>query len=109
MWVLSQRYSRPWPLPCPQSLSGGQSAGPRRSRLQLRIVWLMFALTLALPGCTSLGQPTSNQAATTLPIRPVLNSLKIMDEGGIMMDKHGAAELLLYIEALERAAGMVRQ
>ena len=94
MWVLSQRYSRPWPLPCPQSLSGGQSAGPRRSRLQLRIVW---------------GQSTSNQAATTLPIRPVLNSLKIMDEGGIMMDKHDAAELLLYIEALERAAGMVRQ
>ena len=56
-----------------------------------------------------MGQPTSNQAATTLPIRPVLNSLKIMDEGGIMMDKHDAAELLLYIEALERAAGMVRQ
>ena len=47
--------------------------------------------------------------ATLLPIRPVLNSLEIMDEGGIMMDKHDAAELLLYIEALERAAGMVRQ
>ena len=69
----------------------------------------MFALILALSGCASLGQPTSNQAATTLPIRPVLNSLKIMDDGGIMMDKRDAAELLLYIEALERAAGMVRQ
>ena len=109
MWVLSQRLSPPSRLSCPQSLSGGQSAGPCRSRLRLKLAWLIFAMILLLPGCTSLGQPTSNQAATTLPIRPVLNSLKIMDDGGIMMDKHDAAELLLYIEALERAAGMVRQ
>ena len=55
------------------------------------------------------GAADQQPGGTTLPIRPVLNSLKIMDEGGIMMDKHDAAELLLYIEALERAAGMVRQ
>ena len=70
---------------------------------------LMFALILALSGCASLGQPTSNTATTSLPIRPVLTSLKITDEGGIMMDKRDAAELMIYIEALELAAGMVRQ
>lgn len=107
MWVLSQRYSRPWPLPCPQSLSGGQSAGPRRSRLQLRIVWLMFALTLALPGCTSLGQPTSNTANNpTVITKPTLTSLRTTESGGITMNKHDAEELLFYIEALERAAGI---
>ena len=67
---------------------------------------LMFALILALSGCASLGQPTSNTATTSLPIRPVLTSLKITDEGGIMMDKRDAAELLIYIEALERACGV---
>ena len=37
------------------------------------------------------------------------DSLEVTPEGGIMMNKRDAAELLLYIEALERAAGMVRQ
>ena len=43
------------------------------------------------------------------PIKPALASLEVTPEGGIMMNKRDAAELLLYIEALERAAGMVRQ
>ena len=52
----------------------------------------------------------SSQAQTPqLPVKPVLTSLTVRDDGGISMDKHDAAELLLYIEALERAAGMVRQ
>ena len=106
--VLLPRYLRPWrPLYRPFWI-GGQNARPRRSRLQLRIVWLMFALTLALPGCTSLGQPTSNQAATTLPIRPELTSLTATSDGGIMMDKRDAAELMIYIEALERACGVTQ-
>ena len=109
MWVLSVKLSRPSLPLCRPFWIGGNGDRSPRLRLRLRLAWLIFAMILALPGCTSLGQPTSNQAATTLPIRPVLNSLKIMDEGGIMMDKHDAAELLLYIEALERAAGMVRQ
>ena len=104
MWVLSQRYSRPWPLPCPQSLSGGQSAGPRRSRLQLRIVWLIFALILALSGCVS---STAGQTqATTLPIRPELTSLTVTSDGGIIMDRQDAAELLIYLEQLERVVGI---
>ena len=109
MWVLSQRYSRPWPLPCPQSLSGGPSAAPRKSRLRLRLVWLIFAATLVTPGCASLAGNNQERGATALPVRPALTSLVVTPEGGIMMDKRDAAELLIYIEALELAAGMVRQ
>lgn len=107
MWVLSQRYSRPWPLPCPQSLSGGQSAGPRRSRLQLRIVWLMFVLTLNLPGCATLAAPTNDQTGRiTVITKPVLNSLSFDADGGMCMDKHDSEDLLIYIRTLERELGL---
>ena len=103
-----QRYLRPWrPLYRPFWI-GGQNARPRRSRLRLKIASTLCALILVLPGCASLAQPTSNAAVTTLPIRPVLTSLKTTDEGGIMMDKRDAAELLIYIEALERACGVTQ-
>ena len=69
-------------------------------------MWLIFALSLALSGCASL--TPSTRSATTLPVRPALTSLAVTPEGGIMMDKHDAAELLVYIEALERACGVVQ-
>ena len=46
------------------------------------------------------------RGATALPVRPALTSLVVTPEGGIMMDKRDAAELLIYIEALERACGV---
>ena len=106
MWVLLQRSFRPWPPSCLSLLSGGPSAGPRKSRLRLRIVWLIFAATLVTPGCASLAGNNQERGATALPVRPALTSLVVTPEGGIMMDKRDAAELLIYIEALERACGV---
>ena len=39
-------------------------------------------------------------------MRPALTSLTATSDGGIVMDKRDAAELLIYIEALEVAAGV---
>lgn len=106
MWELSSKSSRPLSPLCPPCWTGGSEDKPPRPRLKLRLAWLLFALTLLLPGCVSLmSKPTPAQ----LPIKPALASLEVTPEGGIMMNKRDAAELLLYIEALERAAGMVRQ
>ena len=84
----------------------GWSGGRRpKARLKLRFAGLLCAMILLLPGCaSSTARPTQ-----ALPIRPELTSLTATSDGGITMDKRDAAELLIYIEALERAAGMVRQ
>ena len=39
-------------------------------------------------------------------MRPELASLTTTSDGGIMMDKRDAAELLVYIEQLERMVGI---
>ena len=91
---------------CRPFWTGGANGKQPRTRPRLRLAWLLFALTLLLPGCVSL---TSKPAPAQLPIKPALTSLTQTSDGGITMNKHDAAELLLYIEALERAAGMVRQ
>ena len=104
MWVLSQRYSRPLSPLCPPCWTGGSEDKPPRPRLKLRLAWLLFALTLLLPGCASLAGNSPAQATTTLPTRPPLESLTATSDGGIRLDKRDAADLLIYIEALERAA-----
>ena len=57
-------------------------------------------MILALPGCASL---TARPIQAVIPVRPALTSLTATSDGGIVMDKRDAAELLIYIEALERA------
>ena len=39
-------------------------------------------------------------------MRPELTSLRATPDGGIMMDKRDAAELLIYLEQLERMVGI---
>ena len=39
-------------------------------------------------------------------MRPELTSLAVTSDGGIMMDKRDAAELLIYIDQLERVVGI---
>ena len=74
----------------------------KKSKLKLRLAGLLCAMTLLLPGCvSSTARPTQ-----ALPIRPELTSLTATSDGGIMMGKRDAAELLIYIEALEAAAGV---
>ena len=41
-----------------------------------------------------------------IPVRPALTSLTATSDGGIVMDKRDAAELLIYIEQLERMVGI---
>ena len=85
----------------------GWSGGRRpKARLKLRFAGLLCAMILLLPGCANL---TARPIPAALPVKPELTSLAATSEGGIAMDKRDAAELLIYIEALERAAGMVRQ
>ena len=63
----------------------------------------MFVVILALPGCVSLGGVTESRVeGAQLPVKPVLRSLAQTPDGGIIMDGHDAAELLIYIKSLER-------
>ena len=67
-------------------------------------MWLIFAVSLALSGCvSSTAKPTQT---ATLPVRPELTSLTTTSDGGIMMDRRDAAELLIYLEQLERMVGV---
>ena len=107
MWRCSVKSLRPLqPLFRPFWI-GGQSARRPKLRLKLKLATLLFVMILALPGCISLTQPTSNTANNpTVITKPTLTSLRTTESGGITMNKHDAEELLFYIEALERAAGI---
>ena len=111
MWLFSLKSSRPWPLPCPPSSTGGRGGRPLKPRPRRKIALLLFAAILALPGCANLAQtntPAQMTGTTTLPARPELRSLAVTPDGGITMDQRDAAELLIYIEQLERAAGVAQ-
>ena len=88
------------------SLPGGKNASLPRTRRRVRLAWLIFAAILLTPGCASLAAKPN---PTMLPTKPVLTSLTVTSDGGIRMDKRDAAELLIYIEALERAAGVLQK
>ncbi len=62
-------------------------------------------MILLLNGCAGLtpARPGQDRTMVRLPPRPALTSLQGTPEGGIIMNKHDAAELLIYIESLERA------
>lgn len=63
----------------------------------LKSAALMFSLTLLLNGCAG----STSSRLEPLP-RPLLESSRTNAEGGICLDKADTAELLLYIDALER-------
>ena len=77
----------------------------KKSAPRLRLAPLLCALILLLPGCANL---TARPIPAALPVKPELTILAATSEGGIAMDKRDAAELLIYIEALERACGESR-
>ena len=103
MWVHYLKSYRPWQRPYPPCWTGGNNGKtPRRARKR-RIVLLIFAAILLVSGCVnSIVKPNPT---LSLPVRPDLTSLTATPDGGICLDRHDAAELLLYIEALERGAG----
>ena len=104
MWRCLVKLSRPSLPLCRPFWTGGANGKQPGTRPRLRLAWLLFALTLLLPGCASLAGNSPVRATTTLPTRPPLESLTATSDGGIRLDKRDAADLLIYIEALERAA-----
>ena len=104
MWALSVKSCKSWrPLFRPFWI-GVRAARRHRAKLRLRLAWLIFAVTLLASGCVSSTARTTRME--TLPARPELTSLVALPDGGIMMDRRDAAELLIYIEALEQACGV---
>ena len=68
-------------------------------------VTLLFVAILGLSGCVSSAHQ-NNPAPAMLITKPILYSITVTPDGGICMDKHDAAALLIYIETIERAAGV---
>ena len=77
----------------------------KKSAPRLRLAPLLCALILLLPGCANL---TARPIPAAIPVRPELPSLTATPDNGITMVRRDAAELLIYIEALERACGESR-
>ena len=102
MWPCSVKSSRRLPQLSRLFCLGWSSARPKKSRLKLKLVGLLCALILLVNGCVS----STAGPTRTLPVRPELTSLTATGDGGIMMNKRDAAELLIYIEALEAACGV---
>lgn len=70
---------------------------------------MLLCVPLLLMSCNgSLMRPAESVTSPnpTLISKPTLSSLKTLPDGGISMNKHDAAELLIYIEALEKACGV---
>ena len=104
MWPCSLKSSKFWPPPFRPCWTGGANARPTKRKPKLRLAGLLCATILLTPGCASL---TARQAPTPL-IRPELTSLAGTPDGGIILNKRDAAELLIYIEALELAVGVLK-
>lgn len=75
---------------------GKKSSGARRLSLP-RLMLTASVLVLLTSGCGA-----SRNSVSALPPRPTLESLIATDDGGICMDRQDAAELLLYLDQLER-------
>ena len=87
-------------------MPGGTNAKPPKLKPKLMLATLLLSAILLASCSASLTQPVSN--SPTVITSPTLTSLTALPSGGISMDKRDAAELLIYIEALERAAGVVQ-
>jgi len=79
-------------------LVGGGKKNSAGRRLNLpRLMLTASMLVLLMSGCGA-----SKSSVTPPPPRPRLESLIATDDGGICMDRQDAAELLLYLDQLER-------
>lgn len=81
-----------------QRLSNGRGSSGITGTLKTLLT--VSLLILALNGCAA-----SRSNVAPPPPRPTLESLEPTPEGGICMDKQDAAELLLYLDSLERRVG----
>lgn len=87
-------------------MPGGTNAKPPKLKPKLMLATLLLSAILLASCSASLTQPASN--SPTVITRPTLTSLKTLPDGGISMDKRDTGELLIYIEAIENALGIVR-
>ena len=99
MWVRSRPSSLAWARSSQPWRSGG-SAVLKKSATLLTAAVVMLCLTILLAsGCGAL-----KTRHAVLPPSPVMESSTINADGGICIDRADTAELLLYIEHLERMA-----
>ena len=99
MWARSRRSSQAWARSSLRLRSGG-SGVLRKSVTLLTAAVVMLCLTILLAsGCGA-----SKTRHAVLPPAPVLESSTKNADGGICIDRADTAELLLYIEHLERMA-----
>ena len=83
------RSSASWPK--------GSKSNAARSPWQMhRLMLTVLLLALLMSGCAG------SVPVAPRPPRPTLESLMPTNDGGICMDRGDAAELLLYLDALER-------
>lgn len=99
MWARSRSSSRAWALLSPLSRRGGATVKPRSVPLLIgAAVALWLAILLASDCASSASRPR------VLPPAPILESSTSQSDGGICLGRADTAELLLYIETLERMA-----
>lgn len=98
MWAGSN-HSWPVSVPgCQRWAHGGLGDSVTQPWSTLSPMLIALTLVLLTSGCAAL---TSSEIPPRPP-RPTLESLTPTAEGGICMDRQDAAELLLYIDQLER-------
>lgn len=78
------------------------AAGGKRSSAERRLSLPKLMLTASTLVLLTSGCGASKSSVTAPPPRPRLESLIATDDGGICMDRQDAAELLLYLDQLER-------
>lgn len=82
---------------CWRLVAGGKKSSGARPWNPHRLTLTVSMLVLLMSGCGA-----SKSSVTAPPPRPRLESLIATDDGGICMDRQDAAELLLYLDQLER-------
>lgn len=99
MWARSRSFSRAWALLSPLYPSGGRHGRPKSVPHLIAAAVMLCLVILMANGCAS-----SSSRQKALPPAPVLESSTINADGGICIDRADTAELLQYIEHLERMA-----
>lgn len=98
MWDGSSCYSQGSGPSCTKSQATWKQCEEVTPSGKLKLTLTVSMLILMTSGCAGL---SSKQIPQPIP-RPTLESLQESPDGGICMDKQDSAELLLYIDALER-------
>ena len=96
MWAGSKLSWPGWARPSGPLAHGGPRGNAPKPRQRPRLLPMLLLVTLWVNGCA-----VTTQTAPPPP-RPTLESLMPTTDGGITMNGQDAAELLRYLDQLER-------